>query len=107
VKEQLLGVLGWLSGEPLPVWTVDTADTLLRYGAIDDATRLLAIINLNPDEIDPLMLKMPGARIERIEALSRDGVWQEAEFTSDGNVITVEAEVRQFDSFIARVRLET
>ena len=59
IKSQLIGVLGWVAGAPIPVWTVGTADTFLRFGRLSDTEYLMGVINLNPDAISPLVVEMP------------------------------------------------
>lgn len=102
-KEQLIGVLSWTAKTPPPVWTVGTADVLVRYGTLNADTHVLAVINMSSDEIEPLVLSMPGASPERIEALGDDGSWADADFSVDGDTVQIYTAISNYGTFVARV----
>ena len=105
-KQQLIGVLGWLSMRPLPVWTVDTADVFVRYGRINEGARILAVINTNPDEISPLRLCMPVERPAKAEYLGDSGDWLDVAFDIDGDIVSFDITLTIFRSFIVRIEIE-
>ena len=101
-KTQLIGALSWLGREPLPVWTVNTADVFLRFGRLSDGY-LLAVINLSPDSISPLELEMPELRPKTVTHLEKNGRWESMPFSHAGTRLVIDIELPIFGAFIAKL----
>ncbi len=109
-RRQLIGVLDWLNGKPLPVVVVTDVDLYVRHGVIDVAEgggELLALFNLNMDPLPDLRLRVAGRRVDSIARLEGDGSWAELKWTAEPNgELTVATPVDTMVPVLLRVRVK-
>lgn len=80
-KEQLVNLLGWLAGEPLPVVATAPGDTYVLAGTDQvDGAQVVAVFNLNPDEETSVDLRLGDDSPRRVWALDAAGQWQETPY---------------------------
>jgi hypothetical protein len=108
-RRQLIGVLDWLNGKPLPVVVVTDVDLYVRHGKIGPAVgggELLAIFNLNMDSLPKLRLRVAGRTVQGIARLEGDGEWSELKWIVEPNgELTVATPVDTMVPVLLRVKV--
>ncbi len=85
-RGQLVRILDWLNRAPLPAVVQTDADLYVRHGVIDAAAgggELLALFNLNMDDLPEFRLRLAGPPPARIAGLTDAGAWADLPWRAD------------------------
>lgn len=96
-KKQLIRLLSqW--GE-LPIYYPEDAEVYIKAADMPDGTLFCALFNLGLDELETIPLVCEKA-VKKVEILNSKGERVQCDFTSDGNLITVNTNARTIEPII-------
>lgn len=78
-KRELVDLLGWLCGQPVPFYYPGDAEVYLKLRRLVDGRYLLAFFNLGHDPLTVISLASPHS-ISRAEMITPGGSWQEVAY---------------------------
>lgn len=76
-------------------------DVLVSERVKPDGTRLVLAVNLNPDPISRLSLRLPGGPV--VDVLSADGKWRRAETARRGEFVEVALQLGFYETGVVRI----
>jgi hypothetical protein len=85
-RGQLIHILDWLNRAPLPAVALTDANLYARHGVIANAAgggELLALFNLNMDDLPEFRLRLAGPPPARIAGLTDAGAWADLPWRAD------------------------
>lgn len=97
-RHQLISLLEALIGEELPLYVECDQNVFTQQFTLEDGAVLLAVFNLNFDELENIELR-GSINYEKVEYLTSEGVWCTAPHT--GN--KVDMELRTYDCVILKL----
>ncbi len=104
-KEQLIALLGWVGRQALPAVAHTGVNTYLLYGYDPNAQEhVAAVFNLNPDDIEPLLMQFDFGQPSQVRRLTDDGQWTSVPFQSDGALTQLEVCVRTLQPLVLRIK---
>lgn len=89
----------------IPLACANAQDVYCRCGMLDKNTFLFAIVNLNFDIMENILLDSTGT-IENIQQLDSDGKWQNIEFCRQADIITVKRSAHIYEPVILKVAVK-
>ncbi len=108
-KTQLIETLTWLAEGRPPVWVETDLDVFVLHGRdTSDAGRAyLCVFNLNPDTLEGLTVRFPGAPVREVERLLPDGTWAPVGFSFEDGSLHCEVSAPTLTPLILRLRTAT
>ena len=105
-KAQLVETLTWLAGGVPPVVVESDLDVYAMHGR-DKATegeQYMCLLDLNPDTVEGVTLRLPGQPVHAVERLSLHGMWEPVAFRSDGPRLVCDVAAATMEPLILRLR---
>jgi len=105
-KQQILAVLEWLEGGPLPAVAETEADTFVLFGQNRvDHEYVAALFNLNPDSAEgSVNLRWAASAPKHVLRLDDGGAWRELDFDLTDRSVHLKTSLETMKPLIVRIQ---